>query len=549
MKLNKNYIQTFIFILVYLFAIYFWSQPFHDKKVPYGEYDAMSHFQVGDYIAYNDESFMALPSYIDIRYGRDNDFRPHTLWYPPTFHTSLGVMEIIGGERIIPVYLLNTIMATFIIITSYFVINSLFGFLPAILSSLLLIFSPRDFMPFLWGQWPERFAYAFIPLILYCLYKYYISYSKQNSQPKYLYLMSLFLGINMLIHPFVFFHSLVGMFVLYILLWINLKKFAFNIKHVIIALLILVVFFAIFPYQTGNIFVSFQSSTSGEKELPSLSRLFHWSLDPKDFVGSVPAFYFSFKEMHGSWTLPFLLLGIFFLLLRREKRDLFLLAWLISLYLVLHRDMIGIATFLHRSLSATAHVFAPLTAIGAVYLASFIKLPKNYKNYLKFAIAIVFVYLVFSVNMASASKLLNKEVYNPYTQSGFFTTLNDAEYQAGQWILENVPQGYNISVLGIVHDLNILSATAKKIRWLGAVSQHVTRFYYLLETDEERKNHLENFYIMVDYSMLIPLSNQEQFANLINDMQEFEQNTLKNHTLLYNDNENHIRVYKLETKQ
>jgi hypothetical protein len=309
------------------------------------------------------------------------------------------------------------------------------------------------------------------------------------------------------------------------------------------------VFFAIFPYQTGNIFVSFQSSTSGEKELPSLSRLFHWSLDPKDFVGSVPAFYFSFKEMHGSWTLPFLLLGIFFLLLRREKRDLFLLAWLISLYLVLHRDMIGIATFLHRSLSATAHVFAPLTAIGAVYLASFIKLPKNYKTYLKFAIAIVFVYLVFSVNMASASKLLNKEVYNPYTQSGFFTTLNDAEYQAGQWILENVPQGYNISVLGIVHDLNILSATAKKIRWLGAVSQHVTRFYYLLETDEERKNHLENFYIMVDYSMLIPLSNQEQFANLINDMQEFEQNTLKNHTLLYNDNENHIRVYKLETKQ
>ncbi|MDP6548124.1 MAG: hypothetical protein QF917_04175, partial [Candidatus Woesearchaeota archaeon] len=155
----------------------------------------------------------------------------------------------------------------------------------------------------------------------------------------------------------------------------------------------------------------------------------------------------------------------------------------------------------------------------------------------------------FSVNMATASKTLNKEVYNPYAQSGFFTTLNDAEYQAGQWILENVPQGYNISVLGIVHDLNILSATAKKIRWLGAVSQHVTRFYYLLETDEDRKNHLENFYIMVDYSMLIPLSNQEQFANLIKDMQEFEQNTLKNHTLLYNDNQNHIRVYKLETKQ
>ena len=148
MKLNKNYLQTFIFVLVYLFAIYFWSQPLQERPIPYGEYDAMSHFEVADYMAYNDKSFSRLPDYIDIRYGTDNDFRPHTLWYPPTFHSSLAVMEVIGGERVIPVYLMNTILATFIIITVYFVINSLFGFLPAILSSLLIIFSPRDFMPF-----------------------------------------------------------------------------------------------------------------------------------------------------------------------------------------------------------------------------------------------------------------------------------------------------------------------------------------------------------------------------------------------------------------
>ena len=151
MKLSKNYIQTFVFVLVYLFAIYFWSQPYQERKLPYGEFDAMSHFEVADYMAYNDRSLVYLPPYIDLRYGFDNEFKPHTLWYPPPFHTSLGIMEVLGGERVIPIFLLNTVMATFIIITLYFVINSLFGFLPAILSSLLIIFSPRDFMPFLWG--------------------------------------------------------------------------------------------------------------------------------------------------------------------------------------------------------------------------------------------------------------------------------------------------------------------------------------------------------------------------------------------------------------
>ena len=88
MKLNRNYIQTFVFILVYLFAIYFWSQPLQERGLPYGEYDAMSHFEVGDYMAYNDKSIVYLPTYIDLRYGRDNDFKPHTLWYAPPFHTS-----------------------------------------------------------------------------------------------------------------------------------------------------------------------------------------------------------------------------------------------------------------------------------------------------------------------------------------------------------------------------------------------------------------------------------------------------------------------------
>ena len=442
----------------------------------------------------------------------------------------------------IPIFLLNTVMATFIIVTVYFVIRALFGFFPAILSSLLLIFSPRDFMPHLWGQWPERFAYAFIPIILYCFYKYFIEFSKQNNNPLYLYFTALFLGVSLLVHPLIFFHSIIGLAVLYIFLSLKQKKFVFKWKQVIIAGLIFLALFFIFPYQTFNIFsqLSFGKGSAGnEQNNIDISRLLHWSLNPEDYSGSVPVSYFSFSEMHGLWTLPFLFIGILFLLYRREEKDLFLLAWLVSLYLVLHRDLIGVGSFLHRSLSASAHIFAPITAIGAIYLSSFIKLPLNFNRYLKYALVVVFIFFTLTVNMTSSSKLMSKEVYNPNTQSGFFTTLSSEQYQLGQWILENVPESINLSVMGIPHQEQLLEATAKKIRWLAAVSQHVNRFHFLRE-DQEEILKSKDWYIVMDYTMLVAINDRETFEN----MQLIERTALANHSLVYD--QNNIKVYKVD---
>jgi len=137
------------------------------------------------------------------------------------------------------------------------------------------------------------------------------------------------------------------------------------------------------------------------------------------------------------------------------------------------------------------------------------------------------------MNMASASKMLNKNTYND-----FFGTLNQEEYEAAQWVLENVPQSVNVTVLGIPYQSNVLSVTSKKIRWFAAVSQHVTRFYYYLENKEEVLKSKE-WYVMLDYTMLPALKDVETFNN----MQKFESEALANHTLAYN--KNNIRVYKL----
>ena len=522
MKLNKKYLETIIFVILYMATIYLWTMPIQNSPLPYGEFDAISHVQVADYMSQSDKSLVYLPPYIDTRYGNDNYYKKHTLWYHPPFHTDFAIMQIVGGERIVPIYVTNAIFATLILVSVYFVMRKLFGFFPAILSSLLLMFSPRDFMPFLWGQWPERLAYAYIPLIMYCFYKYFIS--EKKNKPVYAYIMSLLLAVNMLIHPLVFFHSVFGLIVLAILMVIKERKFPFNLKHILISIMIIVLLLAIFPVQTGNVIVAFKRDSSSKKEVDVFSRLFQWSLNPEDYSGSVPPNYFSFKEMHGTWTMPFIFLGIIFLIFRRERRNLFLLAWVISLYLVMHRDLIGKLVFLHRSLSASAHIFAPLTAIGMLYIPSIFKLPKKYKSYLKYAIVIIFIFLAINVNGRYAYPILK----NAY---GGISRMNQAQLEVSSWLLENTEEDQNATIIG--------TPIFKRTRWIAAMSQRITNYVSTISLDDEKfVNRLMNDYTVMDYSDLVRLNDQQAISQL----QAFESAVLSNHSLLYD--RNNIRVYK-----
>ena len=115
--------------------------------------------------------------------------------------------------------------------------------------------------------------------------------------------------------------------------------------------------------------------------------------------------------------------------------------------------------------------------------------------------------------------------------------MNNEQYQAAQWALENVPMSANITVVGIPHQEPYQSATSKKIRWFAAVSQHVTRFYHLRE-DKEQLLKSKEWYVMLDYTMLGPLNDKQTF----DEMQQFEKTKLISHALVYDSKG--IRVYK-----
>ena len=533
MKIYKVHLEIGIFVLVYLFAIYLWTLPFQGNQIPYGEDDALSHWEIADSFAQGDRTYVYLPAFIDYAYGFDNRFKPHTLWYHPPFHTDLAMIASFANDRMIPIYLTNAIFASSILITVFFVMRKLFGFLPAILSSFLLAFSMRDIMPYLWGQWPERFSYAFIPLILYCFYMYYITYSKEESKPIYLYLMSVFLAINLMVHPLGIFHSLLGIFVLGVALMIKNKKIPFNLKHIGTALLIFIALIAVFPYQTGNVFGTFTREQESDSKA-SFSRIFKWSFNPEDFAGSVPPQYFSFREMHGLWTLPFLLLGILVLAVRRQNRDIFLLAWLISLYLVLHRDIIGKTELLHRSLSATAHIFIPLTVVGALSIVSFIKLPKMYNSFLRYGLASVIVILALIYNFPQAHSTLDQAYDSPVIR------LNPAQIEVGEWLKGNTDENANVSIIGPP------SQIMSKVWWMSSITNRVTNYYEGFLTWRKYKNnpdiardHLLDDYLIFDYSDIALFSRE-----LTEQWLAFEQQNMGNHTLIYN--KDNIRVYKYE---
>ncbi len=520
MKINRN-IEVIIVTLLYLTTLYLWTLPMRESDMPYGEFDAISHWETGDYMAQTDLPITTLPPYIDRRYGGDNSFKPHTLWYHPPYHTNFAVMGVFGGQRIIPTYLLNAILSSFIVLILYFFMRKLFGFLPALLSSFLVMFSGRDIFIYLWGQWPERISYYMIPLILYVYYKYTNSYLNKEEKPIYLYLLGVLLGINMYLHPMGFFYSLVVLAVFSILLFIKEKKIFFNFKHLSFTIIILVLVLAIFPYQTGSVALKFFGEKSEQTQKANLDRLLYWFKTPDKNPG-VPDFYFSFGQMHGLWTLPFLLLGIIFVLLKRKRKDLLLLSWLIGLYFMLHLDVIGKGPFVHRTLSTSTHIFIPFTVLGLLYLPSLIPI-KKYRPYIKYALVLLFFLFAIFVNGKFAYSALNGAY-------GGVGRMNTEQYQAAEWMKENLPEGTNVTDVGVI--------SLKRAYWIQGVSFRIQTPFAPKTENFPTRDEMEQ-YVLMDYSDLIRMGRKDIAEQILS----WERLNLANDTLLYD--RNNLRVYKI----
>ncbi|MBR9699244.1 hypothetical protein GOV09_02215 [Candidatus Woesearchaeota archaeon] len=514
MKINR-YIEAIIVALLYLTALYFWTLPIQQNPLPYGEVDAASHYAVADYTLSLDRSIEILPDYIDMRYGRDNTFKEHVLWYPPPFHMGLATGGFLGGSSTVPVYLTNAVFCLLIILSVYFVVRRLFGFKAALLSGILLMFSIRDILIYIWGQWPERMAFAYVPLVLYSFYQYVMSFIKGKPNTIYLYLMSILLALNLFIHPMVFFHTLLGLILFSLFILIREKKIFFSIKHMAIVVVLFFLIISMFPYQTLNVLGRSQDSGANPAEKGDFSRFFSWFKPPQNNPG-VPDSYFSYRDMIGPlWSILFLVLGIALLLLRRSSKDLLLLAWLASLYIMIHLDVFGTGR-VHRSLSGTAHIFYPLMSIGLLYALSFLPALGKWRGHLQNGAIIVFAVLLLSATGPSAQGFLE----GAYQGVG---RINGHQSEYTEWLRSSDLE----EDASFVH---VGSLSLAKTRWLWMIGH---RYHYPSTIQAEAPP----IYTVIDLSDFALIRDQQSIAALQN-----LELTFSNKTAVYESE--FIRVYR-----
>lgn len=535
MKLSKKHIEIAAVCLLYLSALFVWSLPIQGNKYPFGDVDASSHFGNGDYMSSHDKSILNMPDYFVIRYYGQNEMFPAALWYPPQFWTNTGIMQSLAGSRLIPFFLAIAVFCTLFILSTFFLIRKLFGFWPAFLSGMLLIFSVRDFMVYLFGQWPQSIAFSFTPLAIYCYYKYTESVANNEKRQIYLYLMAIILVVQNFMHPIGFIASFGAIGIYTVAILIKERKIAFRVKDAMVAVfLFLAISTILAPFSIGEFFGEIAKSGATERQPMDVGVLLRWYPDfTKD--RSIPESYFHYKTSHGDgsnlgyWTMPLLILGILALIVgafseKDYKKNMLMLSWLTAFYILTHLAAFGMGSRDSRMLAEEAHVFYPIIAIGLLSIPSMARLEGDAKRYAKAALIIVFVTLAILINGKYCYEILKQ-------QQRSIDRINEYQYEASDWIMRNIPEGsfvYDIGTSGF-------EFYGSKVKWLSVLSQRP----FVLSNELQNRTG----YIMIDYSDMYLLGRKES----INSLKQVETDNFGNSTPDYSNQL--IKVYKVEVRQ
>lgn len=527
-----DYKQILFPVVLFLVAFYVWTLPV--SELPFGEGDAAWHFGIGDYISATDKTIDRLPTYVGYWYYLFNPkIGPLALEYPPSNHINYALMQVVGGERVIPVYLYKAITSFLGIFAVYFLISRLYGSIPAFAAGLGLAFSSREILTYLWGQQPTLISITIIPVFLYALYK--LETSVYEGKPKiiYLYATVLLMASQFLLHIQGLFVSIVIGVIFKVLMFLKHRRIPFkavfnknNFIHGGICLAILAV--VILPFM--NIYLGPESDIA---ERGSFGRLFSWTIDSSLQQGAYPDAYFSFSNNYSLFLLPFIILGIVFIALRRKEQDLLMLSWLAGIYIVLHLDVLIGASIVRvaRMLVAEPQLFFALAAIGAFYAQSLIKLPSPARDYAKLSLVGLLGTIIVATIGVSAMNDLGKSYQG-------ISRVTNAQVEAAKWLDENTPRDAAV--------FNAGTLTYPKMRFMHVLSRRYTSNkpsgFQLQGAGKYPGLNLTPSYYVFDYSDLSQLRGDTQIEKQIAQLSELESQV--NATKVYDRNS--IRIYSIK---
>ena len=523
MKLENSIIESVFLLALFLAAFWLWTLPFQQNHTPFGDVDSSTHFGLGDYMAYKNKAIIDVPYFFSFRYGKNNAGK---LWYPPQYHTNQAIFELYGGSREIPAQIYIALMSAAVIFTSYILMRAIYGFLPALLTSTLLLFSSRDISWYILGQYPQVLSFGLVPLFLASLYLYVT-----KKQTIHLYLGSILIALQFYFHPQAIFVSAIATFFFVVFYFLKEKKIPSNlkpdIKHIVFSILILVLLIAPFyqfPFGKGSIYKN-PISAALQQEKP-YGRLLYWYGNEKP-EGISPSYY-QFTEMHGnrfSYLLILLtILGLIFTIYRRNPADLMLLAMFLTLYLVMHSNVFGLGRA-ERFMEAEAMLLYPIAVIGFFGVlsasTSFFKIENNKKIIKIGTIAVLILFSLFTLGTNAYTQL--KGAYAGYGR------LTPPQVEAAQWMRANLTEDADVYLVG--------TAIYTKKKWLQAASfRHMVTDTKPIFPDFSLS---DANYAFLDYSELGLLGGQPALDSI----NAWAIQNIQNATLLYD--KGNIRVVKL----
>lgn len=491
--------EYILLTLLFLLGLFIWTLPIQDNPMPFGEGDSAWHFANSDAMAQYDTTFWRIPEYIGMWYYDFNKILgPNALEYPPTWHLNGALFQIISGQRVVPIFVYMAISCFIGAFSLYFFVRKLYGIEAATLAAAGVILSYKSIMVYLWGQRPSIAVFIFTPLILYSFYKFVTSFYENKTKVIYLYILSLLIVGQFLIHVMGSIQTFLIILLCTIIFAIKYKKLPLSktlIKHYLINIILIIVLTAPFyvVYIGGSV-----GAIGGE--ISHVERLLYWfdikHLDEYPNIGGAPLIFYDNQKNYFLGYFIFVIIGVIYLLFKREDKDLLMLGWLAGTYLSIHMDVFGLFPFhrVSRLLISETALFYALMGIGVF---SFIKLIKSdsIRMILK-GTAIAFFIMVLFINFGLAKDTLRDAYDGPIR-------LTENQYKTAEWIEKNVPHNSHIYYIG--------QLTYPKQRFMYVLSKS---FGIYQQDPIEEYHHID--YVLIDYSdfAMVGNTNGIQFLNV-----------------------------------
>lgn len=342
MNLENNKLKNLLWIIPALVAFIIALIP--TLKYPWPlSWDVMFHVILAS--VYAQHGFVFTNPLINVPYGG-------SIGYPPLFHFLLaGMGGLFNADYFQAARLLQPFLAMLLVLTVSYVARRFYGTIAGLSAGFLMLSSillgSRLIYPL-----PENLALIFLPLSVYFYY-----YSIKEKSFKYALLAGFLLIFTLLIHqvvPIILFLLITVFTLLELIAYRNVKVLknygAFLLLPLVALVLGVGILSALFPdtfsHFTSNIFMEIEqviiSSTNNQ---------------PLNLV--------SYGKL-GILTIAFGIIGAFFALKRREKKDVYILAWIILVLVLINANLFGVDILSFRLL---AYLLIPLSILAGFGLS------------------------------------------------------------------------------------------------------------------------------------------------------------------------------------